>query len=134
MVEQIVATKVVAIIDVGSFAPAATKKAIPVAGINCTLEVLIAKKVHIALVATPGKGFNVSNSVIAFNPIGVAALLSPEHIGSNIHHYGAHGRVIRRHLRKQPAQDWPQDPPKTRDQTRLLSDFHQAQPYRHDPN
>ena len=51
--------------------------AIAVAGINCTELVLIARKVHIALVATPGRGLSVSKSRIARSPSGVAALPRP---------------------------------------------------------
>ena len=64
-------------ITVGRAAPAAARIAIAVAGINCTELVLIAKKVHIAFEATPGRGFNDSKSRIARSPSGVAAFPSP---------------------------------------------------------
>ncbi len=64
-------------ITVGRADPAAARIAIAVAGINCTELVLIAKNVHIAFEATPGRGFNDSKSRIARSPSGVAALPSP---------------------------------------------------------
>ena len=42
-----------------------------------TDAVLMARKVHIALLAEPGMGLSDCNSAIARNPSGVAALLSP---------------------------------------------------------
>ncbi len=51
--------------------------AIAVVGINWTELVLIARNVHIALVATPGRGLRFSKSRIARKPSGVAALPSP---------------------------------------------------------
>jgi hypothetical protein len=74
---QSVAKNAVPTMTVGLADPAAAKIAIAVAGINCTELVLIAKKVHIAFEATPGRGFNDSKSRIARNPSGVAALPSP---------------------------------------------------------
>src|SRR5262249_44135444 len=72
-----VAKNAVPTITVGRTHPAAARIAIAVAGINCTELVLIARNVHIALEATPGRGFNDSRSRIARRPSGVAALPSP---------------------------------------------------------
>ena len=72
-----VAKNAVPTITVGLVDPAAARIAIAVAGINCTELVLIARNVHIAFEATPGRGFNDSKSLIARNPSGVAALPSP---------------------------------------------------------
>src|SRR5437016_5012662 len=74
---QSVAKNAVPTITVGRAEPAAARIAIAVAGINCTELVLIARKVHIAFDATPGRGFNDSKSRIARNPSGVAALPRP---------------------------------------------------------
>ena len=62
---------------VGSLAPLATRMPITVAGMSWTLLVLIARKVHIALLATPGRGLSRSRSAIARKPNGVAALPRP---------------------------------------------------------
>src|SRR5258707_4422147 len=72
-----VASSAVPTIAVGLVDPEAARIAIAVAGINCTELVLIARKVHIALVATPGLGLSVSRSRIARRPRGVAALPRP---------------------------------------------------------
>ncbi|MEY2543827.1 MAG: hypothetical protein QOE81_1288, partial [Verrucomicrobiota bacterium] len=74
---QSVAKNAVPTITVGRAEPAAARIAMAVAGINCTELVLIAKNVHIAFDATPGRGFNDSKSRIARNPSGVAAFPSP---------------------------------------------------------
>ena len=72
-----VASSAVPTIAVGRVEPADARSAIAVAGINCTDAVLIARKVHIALEATPGRGLSCSKSRIARKPSGVAALPSP---------------------------------------------------------
>ena len=74
---QSVANNAVPTIAVGRLDPAAARIAIAVVGTSCTELVLIAKNVHIALVATPGRGLSVSKSRIARRPSGVAALPSP---------------------------------------------------------
>src|SRR6266550_2298141 len=74
---QSVARSAVPTIAVGRVDPEAARIAIAVVGINCTELVLIARNVHIALVAIPGCGLSVSKSRIARNPSGVAALPSP---------------------------------------------------------
>src|SRR5205823_6048074 len=72
-----VARSAVPTMAVGRVDPDAARIAIAVAGINCTELVLIARKVHIAFVATPGRGLSVSRSRIARKPSGVAALPRP---------------------------------------------------------
>ena len=72
-----VARSAVPTMAVGRVDPAAARSAMAVAGISWTELVLIARKVHIALEATPGRGLSVSRSRIARNPSGVAALPSP---------------------------------------------------------
>ena len=62
---------------VGFFAPLAARMATAVAGMSCTLLVLIARKVHMAFVAVPGCGLSPSKSFMARSPNGVAALPSP---------------------------------------------------------
>src|SRR4029077_13211275 len=74
---QSVAKNAVPTITVGLADPAADRIAIAVAGISCTELVVIARNVHIAFEATPGRGFIDSKSRIARNPSGVAALPSP---------------------------------------------------------
>src|SRR5437016_3725186 len=74
---QSVASSAVPTMAVGRVDPDAARIAIAVAGINCTELVLIARKVHIAFVATPGRGLSVSRSRIARKPSGVAALPRP---------------------------------------------------------
>src|SRR6185436_8925956 len=72
-----VAKNAVPIIAVGLFDPLAAITATAVAGISCTELVLMARKVHIALVAVPGWGLSCSRSFMARKPNGVAALLRP---------------------------------------------------------
>jgi hypothetical protein len=55
---QSVASNAVPTIAVGRVEPDAARIAIAVAGTNWTELVLIARKVHIAFVATPGRGFS----------------------------------------------------------------------------
>src|SRR5436309_14210827 len=74
---QNVASSAVPTMAVGRVDPDAARIAIAVAGINCTELVLIARKVHIAFVATLGRGLSVSRSRIARKPSGVAALQRP---------------------------------------------------------
>ena len=57
--------------------PRLARSAIAPSGSTASPEVLIARNSAIAFVATPGRGFNVSSSRIAFRPNGVAALPSP---------------------------------------------------------
>src|SRR5439155_8312079 len=75
--EQVVATNAVPTIADGFREPAAASTAMAVMGINWTEPVLIARKVHIALVAVPGDGFSDSRSFMARRPRGVAALTRP---------------------------------------------------------
>src|SRR4029077_10480094 len=72
-----VASSAVPTMAVGLVEPDAARMAMAVIGINCTELVLIARKVHIAFVATPGCGLSVSRSRIARKPRGVAALPRP---------------------------------------------------------
>jgi hypothetical protein len=55
----------------------AARMAIAVTGMSWTELVLIARNVHIALVAVPGRGLSDSRSFIARRPSGVAAFPSP---------------------------------------------------------
>src|SRR5437016_12482542 len=71
---QSVARSAVPTMAVGLVDPEAARIAIAVVGINCTELVLIARKVHIAFVATPGCRLSVSRSRMARRPSGVAAL------------------------------------------------------------
>src|SRR5206468_11311383 len=74
---QSVARSAVPTIAVGLVDPDAARIAIAVAGISCTELVLLARKVHMAFVATPGRGLSASRSRIARSPSGVAALPRP---------------------------------------------------------
>src|SRR4051812_18684597 len=75
--EQIVARNAVPTIAVGFFEPATARMPTAVAGISWIEAVLIARKVHIALVAVPGCGLSFCSSDIARKPSGVAALPRP---------------------------------------------------------
>ena len=55
----------------------AARIAMVVTGTICTELVLMARKVHMALVAVPGRGFSNSKSFMARSPSGVAALPRP---------------------------------------------------------
>jgi biotin transporter BioY len=72
-----VAIRVEPTIAVGFLLPLIAKMLMAVAGTNWMELVLSAKKVHIAFVATPFFGFKSFRCAIAFNPSGVAALLTP---------------------------------------------------------
>ena len=109
----------------------AASNAIAVTGISVIELVLIASSMHIAFVATPGRLFSLSSSLIARSPSGVAALFRPEDIRRHVQHDRAHRRMVRRHLGKKPAQDRPQRQPEPVDQPRLLRQPHQAEPQRH---
>ena len=74
---QVVQNSAGATMIVGFLEPLATRMPITVAGISCTLLVLMARKVHMALVATPGRRLSRSRSAIARRPKGVAALPRP---------------------------------------------------------
>src|SRR5260370_37991091 len=74
LVAQSVARSAGPRIAVGRVDPDAARIAIAVAGISCTELVLIARNVHIAFVATPGRGLSVSRSRIARRPSGVGAV------------------------------------------------------------
>jgi len=76
-VEQVVANKTEPTISEGFLEPAEALNAISVAGTIVTLDVFIAKKVHIASVAVSGLSFSRCNSCMAFNPKGVAAFPKP---------------------------------------------------------
>ena len=77
IVEQHVAKNAVPIIAVGFFDPAAARIATVVAGMSWIELVLMARKVHIAFEAVPGRAFSFSKSCMARSPRGVAALLRP---------------------------------------------------------
>ena len=77
MVEQRVATSAVPMMAVGWTEPAAARMATALAGMSWTELVLSARKVHIALVAVPGRGLSFSKSCMARSPSGVAALARP---------------------------------------------------------
>src|SRR6185436_5614990 len=77
MVEQTVAMIAVPMMAEGFFEPATASTATAVAGINWIELVLIARNVHIAFDATPGRGLSVAKSFIARMPSGVAALARP---------------------------------------------------------
>ncbi len=76
-VEKIVARSEGIRMEAGSAAPAAARTPITPSGRIVTLDVLIARKRHIELVASPLWGFRRSSSIIALIPMGVAALPSP---------------------------------------------------------
>jgi hypothetical protein len=76
-VENEVATSVGSQMPAASFEPMDALRAITPRGARATLEVLMARKSAMALVATPRTGFRRSSSIIALMPKGVAALPSP---------------------------------------------------------
>ena len=57
--------------------PSEARSAMTPSGASATLEVLMARKSAMALVATPGTGFKRLSSIMALMPKGVAALPSP---------------------------------------------------------
>lgn len=60
--------------------PSEARMATMVVGIRVTLEVLMAKKVHIASEASLEWPFNSCSSFMAFKPKGVAALPNPKRL------------------------------------------------------
>src|SRR2546428_7208886 len=77
-----IAAHAVAMIEVPTIAVGlverfAARIAMAVTGMSCNELVLIARKVHMALVAVPGRGLSESRSFIARRPSGVAALPRP---------------------------------------------------------
>src|SRR3990167_1354956 len=77
MVEQVVAMREGIKMAAGLVAPAAARMVITPRGSRVTLEVLIAKNRHMALVAVPFSALSFSNSCMALIPMGVAALPRP---------------------------------------------------------
>ncbi len=77
MAAQLVATKAVPMMAVGLVEPAAARMPTAVAGMSWTELVLMARKVHIALVAVPGRGLRRSRCCMARRPRGVAELPRP---------------------------------------------------------
>src|SRR5881296_3048773 len=77
MVEKVVAINEVPMMLNGATDLATARTPTAVAGINWIELVLMARQVHIAFVATPGRGFKVSRSFIARIPSGVAAFDRP---------------------------------------------------------
>ena len=67
----------VPMMEVGFAAPAAERMPTVVAGMSWIELVLIARNVHMAFEATPGRGFSFSRSCMARRPSGVAALARP---------------------------------------------------------
>ena len=78
----------------------AARMAMAVTGMSWMPLVLIARKVHIALVAVPGRGLSVSKSRIARSPSGVAALPKAEHVRGNVHQHRTHRGMFRRNFRE----------------------------------
>ena len=74
---HVVAMSAVPMIAVGSFDPAAARIATAVAGMSWMELVLIARNVHIAFVAVPGRGLSDSRWPIARRPRAVAELPRP---------------------------------------------------------
>ena len=74
---QSVARKADGTIAVGFVDFATASRPIAVVGMSWIDAVLIARKVHIALEATPGRGLSFSSRLIARRPSGVAALPRP---------------------------------------------------------
>jgi len=77
MVEQVVAISEGMKMAAGLAAPAAARMVITPRGNRVTLEVLIARNKHMALVAVPFSGASFSSSCMALIPMGVAALPKP---------------------------------------------------------
>ncbi|MFM1941192.1 MAG: hypothetical protein RI897_174 [Verrucomicrobiota bacterium] len=77
IVEQSVARKAVPMMAVGLVDPLTARMATAVMGRSWTELVLMARKVHMALVAVPGCGLSFSRSCMARSPRGVAALRRP---------------------------------------------------------
>ena len=85
------AAQAVAMIEVPTIALgladlAAARIAMAVTGISWMEPVLIARNMHIALVAVPGRGFNDSRSFIALKPSGVG-VAQVKHVGGHVHQH-----------------------------------------------
>src|SRR5208282_3512878 len=74
---QIVAIREVPTMAVGLLEWFAARMAMAVTGMSCTELVLMARSMHMAFVAVPGRGLSVSRSFIARRPSGVEALPRP---------------------------------------------------------
>ena len=61
-------------------------------------------------------------------------IAQPQHVCGDIHHHGAHRRVIRRNLGEEQAQDRPQEARQDLHQPGFLRQPHDAQPKRHRPH
>ena len=96
--------------SVGTLAPQATRIASMLMGIMVRLEVFSTRNMICGSDAFSWSGFTSCNSFMAFKPRGVAALSKPKHIGAEIHHNGAHGRMVFGYSRKYPAEEWIHQP------------------------
>ncbi len=127
---QEVATKAVPTIAVGSFAPCAAKIANAVVGINWMELVLIARKVHIALVAVPGRGLSFSSKAIARKPSGVAALPKPSMFAAMFMTIAPMAGWSRGNVGKQDPQHRTKCPREHLDQAGAFREPHDPQPDR----
>ena len=116
-VEQMVAMNAVPMMEVGLAAPAAERIPTVVAGMSWIELVLIARNVHMALVATPGRGFSVSRSCMARRPKRSRGVRQTQHVGGHVHHHRTHRGMPGRNIRKQPAHDRPERRGEKADQT-----------------
>ena len=71
-------------------------------------------------------GLSSCSSSIALMPSGVAALLRPEHVRGERDDERARGRMLGRHVGKQPAQQRPERPADDRNDAGGLGDAHHA--------
>ena len=126
---QSVASSAVPTIAVGLVDPDATRIAIAVAGINCTELVLIARNVHIALVATPGRGFQIAHCAQAER---CSCIAETEHVSRHVHYHGTHRGMFERNIREKPAHDRAQTARDPLYKACTLGQAHHAQPQRHD--
>ena len=76
-VEQMVANNVVMIIRVGSLPPESVSAAMAVVGNSCTLELVMTRKRHIALLAEAGSVLSFCKACMARMLMGMLALLNP---------------------------------------------------------
>ena len=126
-----VAKREVPTMAVGFFRTLAATMAIAVVGSSWTELVLIAKNVHMALVAVPGCGIEFFQQRHRPQAEWRGGIAEAEHVRCDIHDHRPHGRVLRRHVGEQDAQDRPQSPREHRDQAGTLGEPHHPQPDRH---
>ena len=112
---------------VGFFDPLTSKIPITVAGMSCTLLVLIARNVHMAFDATPGTRVEPLQICHRAEPERRRGIAQPEHVRGHVHDHGTHRRMIAGHIGKEESHHGPQGAGERANQPGAFREPHDAQ-------